>query len=44
MAAEPGVPLESIDDFLLGFFGTAIPPCQRLDHAMRFFSTGLEAS
>ena len=39
MAAKPGVPLEGIDDFLLGLFGTIIPPCQRLDHAVRFFST-----
>lgn len=39
MAAKPGVPLEGIDDFLLGLFGTVIPPCQRLDHAVRYFST-----
>ncbi|KAJ7712906.1 hypothetical protein DFH07DRAFT_763346 [Mycena maculata] len=29
----------ALDDVLLGFIGTNTPPSQRLDHAIRFFST-----
>ena len=33
------VPLETIDDVLLGVYGALLPPSKRIDHAVRYLST-----